>query len=733
MIVLRPLRRSLPALAALLLSAALPAGTAHADEGERLRRTAEHVRIVRDDWGVAHVHGGTDAQAVFGMIYAQAEDDFPRVEANYIASLGRRAEVEGEGAIWDDLRQRLFVDPADLRRAFGRSPHRLRTLMTAWADGLNFYLLTHPGVTPRLIRRFEPWMALSFTEGSIGGDVAKVSTEELARFYGARRVARTSIDPAREFAEPSGSNGAAIGPQATRGGHALLLINPHTSFFFRSELQMTSDEGLDAYGAVTWGQFFVYQGFNAHAGWMHTTSTADVVDEFAETLVRDGGRLRYRYGARLRPVEARPVGLRYRTADGGVAERRIVTFRTHHGPVVRAGADGRWIAVALMQRPVQALEQSFGRTRATDLAGFLRVAALAANSSNDTLFADDKGETALLLPQFVPARDDRFDYTRPVDGSDPATDWKGPTPLADLPSVVNPRGGWVYNSNDGPWWAAGADSPRRAAFPRYMDQGGENARTPHALEVFGARRDFDLQRLIDAAFDPHLPLFERLIPGLGVAWDALPATDPRRAALREPVAALRGWDRRWSADSVPTSLAVFWGEELWARVAPAAPAAGVSVLDLLQFRATGAQKLDALDAAVRRLRASFGDWRTPWGDINRFQRLDGALAPHFDDARRSTPVPFTSAQWGSLASFGAKAQPDTRRYYGSAGNSFVAVVEFGPRVRARAVTAGGESGHPDSPHFTDQAARYASGDLREVYFHPDQLVGHVERSYRPGG
>ena len=733
MIVLRPLRRSLPALAALLLSAALPAGTAHADEGERLRRTAEHVRIVRDDWGVAHVHGGTDAQAVFGMIYAQAEDDFPRVEANYIASLGRRAEVEGEGAIWDDLRQRLFVDPADLRRAFGRSPHRLRALMTAWADGLNFYLLTHPGVTPRLIRRFEPWMALSFTEGSIGGDVAKVSTEELARFYGARRVARTSIDPAREFAEPSGSNGAAIGPQATRGGHALLLINPHTSFFFRSELQMTSDEGLDAYGAVTWGQFFVYQGFNAHAGWMHTTSTADVVDEFAETLVRDGGRLRYRYGARLRPVEARPVGLRYRTADGGVAERRIVTFRTHHGPVVRAGADGRWIAVALMQRPVQALEQSFGRTRATDLAGFLRVAALAANSSNDTLFADDKGETALLLPQFVPARDDRFDYTRPVDGSDPATDWKGPTPLADLPSVVNPRGGWVYNSNDGPWWAAGADSPRRAAFPRYMDQGGENARTPHALEVFGARRDFDLQRLIDAAFDPHLPLFERLIPGLGVAWDALPATDPRRAALREPVAALRGWDRRWSADSVPTSLAVFWGEELWARVAPAAPAAGVSVLDLLQFRATGAQKLDALDAAVRRLRASFGDWRTPWGDINRFQRLDGALAPHFDDARRSTPVPFTSAQWGSLASFGAKAQPDTRRYYGSAGNSFVAVVEFGPRVRARAVTAGGESGHPDSPHFTDQAARYASGNLREVYFHPDQLVGHVERSYRPGG
>ena len=721
----------------LALGALGGAPVARSDEPARLRRIAAGVEITRDDWGVAHVRGRTDPDAVFGMIYAQAEDDFPRVEANYISSLGRRAEVEGEAALWDDLRQRLFVDPADLRRRYEAAPARLRGLMTAWADGLNFYLATHPAVRPRLIRRFEPWMALSFSEGSIGGDISKVSVKDVQAFYGPRRVAAADRAgredaEARAFREPSGSNGAAIGPAASADGRALLLINPHTSFFFRSELQMTSDEGLNAYGAATWGQFFIYQGFNAHAGWMHTTSSADVVDEFAETIVRTPGGLRYRYGATLRPVTTREVVLRVRTA-GDLVERRFTTFRTHHGPVVRTGADGRWISVALMDRPVQALTQSFERTKAADLAGFRRVAALAANSSNDTLFADDKGETALLLPQFIPVRDDRFDYTRPVDGADPATDWRGVTSPARTPQVVNPRGGWVYNSNDGPWWAAGADSPRRSAFPRYMDAVGANARTAHATAVFSARRDFDVQRLTDAAYDPHLPPFDLLVPRLAAAYDGLGATDPRKTQLREPLAALRRWDRRWAADSIPTSVAVFWAEDLWALTSPEAEAANLSVLDFMQTRATAAQQLAALETALERLRRRFGDWRTPWGEINRFQRLDASITPRFDDAAPSTPVPFTSAQWGSLASFGAKAYPNTKRYYGTAGNSFVAVVRFGSRVSARAVIAGGGSGEAGSPHFRDQSGRYAAGRLRDVYFHPDQLVGHVERRYRPGG
>ena len=727
--------RSLILAAGLACALGAPA-VAAPTETARLRAEAVRVTIVRDDWGIAHVHGKTDAQAVFGMIYAQAEDDFNRVEMNYLTSLGRTAETEGQASIWQDLRQRLIVDPVDLKAKYFASPLYLKALMNGWADGLNYYLATHPKVTPKVITRFEPWMALSFTEGSIGPDIERANLDQLEAFYGGQKAAAQAQVLADadslKFKEPSGSNGMAISPALTRDGHALLLINPHTSFFFRAEQQVSSDQGLNAYGAATWGQFFVYQGFNAHAGWMHTSTGADTVDEFAETVVQRDGKPYYRYGAEFRQVGVSKVTVSYRTPEGGLAAKTFTVYRTHHGPIVRATADGKWIAIALMNRPVEALEQSFGRTKTTDLASFQKVAALAANSSNNTLFADDKGETALLLPQFMPRRDNRFDYTKPVDGSDPNTDWKGLNSFAEIPHVVSPASGWIYNSNDGPWQAAGPASLKRADFPRYMDQAGENPRTRHAVRVLGAAKALTLQGLIDVDFDPWLPSFDRMIPALAAGYDAALASDPMKAKLAEPIAALRKWDDRWSAASTETSLAVGWAEALWSKVAPEAKRAGVDTYDYMLDAATPAEKLDALAEAVDRLTADFGTWRIAWGQINRFQRVNHDLVQHFDDARPSIPVPFASAQWGSLASFGAKRYPDTKRYYGSTGNSFVAVVEFGDRVHARAVTAGGESGDPASKHFSDQAERYASGNFREVYFYPDQLVGHIERKYRPG-
>ena len=699
-------------LAVLMLAAAL-ATPAHANR----------VTITRDEWGIAHIHGHTDADAVYGMIYAQAEDDFPRIEHNYLTNLGRLAEAEGEPALWQDLRQRLFIDPAKLKADYAKSPAWLRTLMVAWAAGLNAYLADHPAVHPKVLTHFEPWMALSFTEGSIGGDIERVPLSQLRAFYEHRQVAMTAMERGLVWHEPAGSNGMAIAPARTKDGHALLLINPHTSFFFRSELQMTSDQGLNAYGAVTWGQMFVYQGFNAHAGWMHTSSGVDNVDEFAETVVDgpDGGKA-YRYGAQQRPLTQSRVTLRYRLADGTMGTRSFATWSSHHGPIVRE-EHGKWIAFALMNRPLPALEQSFLRTKTHDLASFLKVADLRANSSNNTLFADDKGEIAYLHPQFVPIRDARFDYTRPVDGSDPATDWKGLHALADLPSVLTPGNGWAYNSNDAPWHAAGADSPVKARFPAYMDQVGDNPRGPHATRVLGDRHDFTLGGLIGAAYDPWMPAFDHLLPPLIEAASADPGNADRQAAI----ALLKGWDHRWAMDSTATTLAVNWGEALWAKRGdnPDPEDDSTSVWDWMEHRASPAQRLAALDEAMARLKADFGDWRVPWGQINRYQRNDGAIEQVFDDAKPSTAIPFASARWGSLASFGARRYPGTTRYYGTSGNSFVAAVEFGPRVKARAVSIGGESNNPASPHFADQVDRYARGDLRTVHFWPDDLAGHV--------
>ena len=283
---------------------------------QRWEQRARNVSIVRDDWGIAHISGKTDADAVFGAIYAQAEDDFNRIETNYINSMGRLAEAEGDTAVWRDLRMKLFIDPAAMKTQYEAGPAWLKALMNAWADGLNYYLAKHPDVKPRVINRFEPWMALTFTEGSIGGDIETINLNQLQAFYGNTPVAIASNDEREPPPEPGGSNGMAIAPSNTIGRHALLLINPHTSFFFRSELQMTSSEGLNAYGAVTWGQFFVYQGFNERAGWMHTSSAVDSIDEYLETVTKKDGRFYYKYGNEERLVSTSVIKVPYKTDKG---------------------------------------------------------------------------------------------------------------------------------------------------------------------------------------------------------------------------------------------------------------------------------------------------------------------------------------------------------------------------------------------------------------------------------
>ncbi len=700
--------------------AALLAGVFPAHSAARSPAAIGEAKIERDEWGIAHVSGKTDADAIYGMIYAQAEDDFPRIERNYLVSLGRLAEAEGDSAVWQDLRQRLWIDPVVLKADYAKSPVWLRRLMDAWAAGLNAYLADHPEVKPKVLVHFEPWMALSFTEGSIGGDIERVPLSQLEAFYGARKVAMTDDELGRRLKEPAGSNGIAIAPSRTVDGHALLLINPHTSFYFRAEQQVTSGEGLNAYGAATWGQFFIYQGFNQNAGWMHTTTGSDRIDEFAETLVQQPGAApAYRVGDAVKPFSTRIVTLKVRQPDGSFAQRSFTTYASEHGPVVREEG-GKWIAYGLMNRPIPALEQSFLRTKTSDLKSFLKVAGLQANSSNNTLFADAKGEIAYLHPQFIPIRDNSLDWRKPVDGSNPAARWQGLHPVSSLPNVLNPANGWVFNVNNAPWTAAGADSPKEAAYPRYMDEVGQNAREAHARAVLGDRHDFTLEKLMAAAYDPALPAFDRLLPPLIAAHAAAP--DARRDG---PIALLKGWDHKWALNSAATSLAVGYAEALWNRVSAMSDGDEESLWERMNNRITDAQRLAALDDAVNRLVADFGSWQVQWGAINRYQRNDGAISQTFDDAKPSTPIPFASGNWGSLASFGAQRYPGTRRMYGTSGNSFVAVVEFGPKVRARAVSIGGTSADPASPHFGDQVSRYAAGDLREVWFYPDDLKAHI--------
>jgi acyl-homoserine-lactone acylase len=724
----------------LIASSSLSLYAAQNPEVARWEHEAKNVTIIRDDWGIAHIYGKTDADAVFGMEYAQAEDDFNRVETNYINAMGRLAEAEGESRIYQDLRMKLFIDPAELKTQYAASPAWLQTLMNSFADGLNYYLFKHPEVKPRVIQHFEPWMALSFTEGSIGGDIERVNLAQLEAFYSKAPAIHASVanSPDNEVAyihdsnpaEPTGSNGMAIAPSNTRDHHALLLINPHTSFFFRSELQMVSEEGLDAYGAVTWGQFFIYQGFNERAGWMHTSSGVDAVDEYLETVTQKGDNFYYRYGNEKRRLTAKQIVVPYKT-DHGLAEKKFTVYRTSHGPIIRE-ENGQWVSIRLMQEPIKALTQSYIRTKAKDYKSFRQTLELKANSSNNTIFADADGDIAYFHGNFIPRRNTSFDFTKPVDGSNPATDWQGLLTVEELPQLLNPKSGWLYNSNNWPWSGAGESSLRRADYPAYVETGTETARGLHAIRVLKDKKDFTLNSLIVAAYDSYLPWFDKPLPALIKAWDEASPSDPLKSKLADQINLLRTWDHRWSINSIPTSLAVFWGEDIRRHALDDAKESATPVEDYISTKVSSRELLQSLSSASDRLSTDFGTWKTPWGDINRFQRLTGDIVQPFNDTAASIPVGFTSSLWGSLASFGARQYPGTKKWYGTSGNSFVAVVEFGDKVHAKAVTAGGESGNPASPHFNDQAKRYSTGDLREVYFYRSDLKGHVEREYHPG-
>jgi len=705
---------------------------AMASELTKWQAEAQRVSILRDQWGIPHVYGQTDADAVFGLMYAQAEDDFKRVELNFINAMGRLAEVEGEAELYRDLRMKLFIQPEELKRQYAASPAWLKKLMIAWADGLNYYLHTHPDVKPRLLTRFEPWMALSFSEGSIGGDIESVDLGQLALMYGADKPALALADLHDDdpVAEPKGSNGFAIAPQLTKDGHALLMINPHTSFYFRPEVAVHSEEGLNAYGAVTWGQFFVYQGFNDRLGWMHTSGGGDVIDEYLETVTGKNGRYFYQYGKEQRALKAVKVTLPYKT-DGGMAQKVVTVYYSHHGPVVRQ-QNGKWVSVKLMNNPLPALIQSYTRTKARNYAQFYKSMELRTNSSNNTVYADADGNIAYFHGDFVPRRDTRFDWTHPVDGSDPATEWHGLHEVKDIIHLFNPSTGWIQNTNNWPFQAAGAASPKRADYPDYMWKLPENPRGIHAVRVLEHQKDFTLDSLIATAYDSQLPAFEPLLPQLFAAYDGLAADDPMKAALAPQIETLRGWNMRFALDSVPTSLAIFWAQNLVDTFGAAAKAKEMQALDYIGSSITPQDRLQALQRACDKLAADFGSWQTPWGEINRFQRLTGDIVQPFDDSKPSIPVAFTSSAWGSLAAFGMTSKTHTKRIYGERGNSFVAAVEFGPRIKARSILAGGESGDPASPHFYDQAAMYARGEFKDVLFYKEDVEKHLERRYHPG-
>lgn len=710
----------------LLLSCSKPV-----DEVSAWEKQAKRVEIIRDDFGVPHIYGKTDADAVFGLLYAQCEDDFNRVERNYIWAIGRLAEVEGEEALYSDLRARLFMTREEAEERYSESPDWLKKLCDAFADGINYYLYTHPEVKPKLLTRFEPWMPMYFSEGSIGGDIERISTRRIQDFYADNDASHLIaageglIRP--DDGEPRGSNGIAVSGKLTQSGNAMLLINPHTSFFFRGEVHMVSKEGLNAYGAVTWGQFFVYQGFNERTGWMHTSTYTDVMDEFIETIDQKDGVLKYLYGSDWKEVSTHELSLKYRT-DSGTSEKSFQFYRTHHGPITHS-INGNWVATAMMWDPVHALIQSFTRTKKSGLQEFDEMMDIRTNSSNNTVYADAEGNIAYYHGNFIPRRDLQFDYSAPVDGSNPATDWQGLHTVEESIVVTNPSNGWIQNCNSTPFTCAAENSPKAEDFPVYMSANRENWRGVHAIRLLKKARNLTLDGLIELAYDPYIPPFEILVPSLLNSWNRLRERYPH---LEEPMKILRNWDYATGLESVGMSLATYYFETLSRNERPPQGINGMEAVYYYAEDASDHTRLINFALAVEKLEQDFGSWNTAWGRINRYQRINGDIQQKFSDDLPSLPIGMASGAVGALASFGARTYPGTKCRYGTSGNSFVAVVEFGDSVKAKSMLAGGQSGDPNSPHFDDQAQRYADCAFKEVAFYREDVEKRAQRVYKPG-
>ena len=703
-------------------------------EIKRLKKLSQQVTIIRDNWGIAHVYGKTDANAVFGMLYAQCEDDFKRVEMNYIEKMGRLSEVKGPSVLYNDLEIKLLIDTDEAKADYKKAAPWLKKLLNSYADGINFYLHNHPEVKPALLTHFEPWFPLLWTDGSIGAiSTADLTTGELKDFYSGNTDKVSYIE--REKDVQTGSNGFAIAPSKTASGNSILYINPHTTFYFRPEIQMSSQEGLNAYGAVTWGQFFIYQGFNENCGWMHTSSNVDVADLYAEKIITKNNKLFYEYDNKLIPVIEKQITIKY-LENGKLIPKIFNAYFTNHGPIM-AKRDGKWISLKSNNRSMKSLEQSWVRTKSKSFADYQSAMDLKANTSNNTVYADKEGNIAYWHGNFVPIRDKKLNWSTVKDGTILATQWQGLHDVSETVHSYNPTNGWLQNCNSTPYTVAGDNSPKKENYLPYMAPDGESFRGLNAVRLLSKGDKYTLDKVIAAGYDTKLTAFEFLIPALISSFEKnISPEDSLYTELLEPITLLKNWDYYANENSVATTLAVEWAYKLNPIIQKVYTNEGE--LDQIENTKNFAKNaypdllIPQLQMVVNELKIKFGTWQIPWGEINRFQRTSGEISQIYNDALESLPIGYGPALWGSLPAFKSNYQKETKKRYGTNGNSFVCAVEFGPTIKAKSLLAGGNSGDPTSKHFHDQAEMYRKGQFKEILFYKEDVQKNAEKTYHPG-
>lgn len=706
-------------------------------EIKALKKEAKQITIIKDVYGVPHVYAKTDGQAVFGMSYVQCEEFFDKLENSLISRLGRQAELDGESAIYKDLWTKIYTDSTRAKALYKESPVWLQKLCDGFAGGVNMYLLSHPEKKTKLIKRMEPWMSLMNNVPALGG--SNLDEADFAAFYSKKAPRFTSFTPALNLEEdhlrePAGSNGWAIGPSRTKNKNAMILINPHSEFYGRIEIQVTSEEGLNSYGAPFIGQFSLFQGFNEYLGWMHPVSLSDGKDLYAETVEQKDGKYYYKYNGEMKAVDSTEITVPYKKGNE-LLTKKFMVYRTHHGPIVSI-QNKKWVALKTIDGSIDLLAMHWEKMKAKNFDQFKASMDKRVMTGSNVVYADRDGNIAYWHGNFVPKRDDAsLNWKRPVDGSTDATEWKGTFTLDEIPNYKNPANGWLQNCNSTVLYATGPYDTEMAKKPSFMFPDGQTPRAAGAVRVLDKLKDATIDDVIAAAHDTYLANAAKLIPNLVYAYGSLEKPDP---ALAGAIDAFKGWDFRTDTSSVATTLAVMWIEKVIEMDVALLekPYTMEERYSVTNGAATSTQNLTAVQMTnafkevVDELTKDFGTWKVAWGTINRYQRLGEGES--FSDSKKSWPLPATPGYLGSLNAYVSKKGPKTKERYGITGNTFVAVVEFGKELKAKTILTGGSSSDPSSPHFTDQVDGYINHKYKDIKFYKKDVLNGAEKTYHPG-
>jgi penicillin amidase len=705
------------------------------------KNLANSVTIYRDSYGVPHVYGRTDEAVVFGLMYAQAEDNFWQLEEDHINKLGRAAEIYGQSRLAGDLMTRLFETSKRAQNEYKSLSPQMRRLCDAYAAGLNYYLERHPEVRPRLINRFEPWFAL--VTGAPAPASAGITIQEVRALFRELPAQTVNSSPGAMAEGEEGSNMWAVSPLKSASGRALLFINPHVGFFGggqRYEAHLHSGQGLNISGFTMLGSPYIWTGHNEVLGWSHTNSGADSTDVYVETFDDAQNPHAYRYGKDYRRAVEWTDEIR--VSQQGNTETKRFTFRkTHHGPVIALRA-GKFLAVraASVEISGRLFEQKWAMARSRSLNEFKAAMSQRRLTGSNTMYADQKGNIFYLHGNATPRRSTKFDWSKPVDGSDAETDWRGFHELSELPQVLNPSSGWIQNCNSTPFLTSSTDNPDRSKHPVYMAPDPDTPRAQMSRRILSSKDKFTFDEWERASLDTRVILAETMVPELVSIWEKLRQSNQANSdKLAEPVAALKAWDYESRIDSVPTTLFMLYFEQLQrlnreqrTRQSDDDQSVPTTLVEQLN-KINAAAKLTAFEKVLNELQNDFGKWQVAWGEINRLQRIhtSGTLEK-FDDMKSSVPVPGASGLAGTLFTFNTRRDAGQKRRYGISGNSYLAVVEFAPLVRARSLLVFGQIADPKSPHFFDQAELYSTKQYKPAWFNLTEIKRHLERRYRPG-